>query len=116
MDGSTPATGISSSSQRLVSLDALRGFDMFWIVGADNIVYALQNVSQSSAALPLSAQNIPPALGSCGRRFAENPIIFNCLSLCWSGAGNLESPGHVVLPRAWDLQLPVRRGAQCCAR
>ncbi len=28
-------------SQRLVSLDALRGFDMFWILGGDALVYAL---------------------------------------------------------------------------
>jgi hypothetical protein len=27
--------------QRLYSLDALRGFDMFWIMGAEEIVHAL---------------------------------------------------------------------------
>jgi predicted acyltransferase len=37
----------SNSTQRLVSLDALRGFDMFWIVGAEEIVHALHKVSQS---------------------------------------------------------------------
>src|SRR4026209_480319 len=30
---------------RLVSLDALRGFDMFWIAGADDIVHALEKVA-----------------------------------------------------------------------
>jgi predicted acyltransferase len=33
--------GSSLLSQRLVSLDALRGFDMFWIVGGDKFVKAL---------------------------------------------------------------------------
>ncbi|MEO7598612.1 MAG: heparan-alpha-glucosaminide N-acetyltransferase domain-containing protein, partial [Opitutus sp.] len=32
---------------RLVSLDALRGFDMFWILGADSLVVALGALSQS---------------------------------------------------------------------
>src|ERR1051325_1591774 len=31
--------------QRLMSLDALRGFDMFWIIGADSLVYALNRMS-----------------------------------------------------------------------
>lgn len=31
--------------QRLLSLDALRGFDMFWIVGAEEIVHALHKAS-----------------------------------------------------------------------
>jgi predicted acyltransferase len=30
-----------AASQRLMSLDALRGFDMFWILGADSLFYAL---------------------------------------------------------------------------
>ena len=29
-------------SQRLYSLDALRGFDMFWIMGAEEIVNSLE--------------------------------------------------------------------------
>lgn len=35
----------SHSNQRLISLDALRGFDMFWIIGADSLVYALHRLS-----------------------------------------------------------------------
>jgi predicted acyltransferase len=31
--------------QRLMSVDALRGFDMFWIIGADSLVYALHHLS-----------------------------------------------------------------------
>src|SRR6266850_4499832 len=30
-----------TATQRLMSLDALRGFDMFWIVGGEEIVHAL---------------------------------------------------------------------------
>ncbi|MCD6050955.1 MAG: hypothetical protein K0Q55_2358 [Verrucomicrobia bacterium] len=33
------------ASPRLVSLDALRGFDMFWILGADALVHALNKMS-----------------------------------------------------------------------
>ena len=36
-----------SESQRLASLDALRGFDMFWILGADSLVYALHEMSRN---------------------------------------------------------------------
>src|SRR4249920_3419183 len=31
----------TTTSERLFSLDALRGFDMFWIMGAEEIVHAL---------------------------------------------------------------------------
>jgi predicted acyltransferase len=37
-----PAAGIP---QRLMSLDALRGFDMFWIIGADELVEALNHMA-----------------------------------------------------------------------
>jgi predicted acyltransferase len=37
-----PTAGLS---QRLMSLDALRGFDMFWIVGADALVNALNRMA-----------------------------------------------------------------------
>ena len=33
--------------QRVVSIDALRGFDMFWIIGADSLVAGLRAVSDS---------------------------------------------------------------------
>lgn len=35
------------TSTRLYSLDALRGFDMFWIMGADAILYALKDATKS---------------------------------------------------------------------
>lgn len=34
-------------TQRLFSLDALRGFDMFWIVGAEDLVRGLQKITES---------------------------------------------------------------------
>jgi predicted acyltransferase len=38
-------TGAPPPGQRLVSLDALRGFDMFWILGGDSLAYALHRMS-----------------------------------------------------------------------
>jgi len=37
----------SAPVERLVSLDALRGFDMFWILGADSLVYALHQMAKN---------------------------------------------------------------------
>ncbi len=39
-----------------MSLDALRGFDMFWILGADSFVYALHELSPSAATTFLAGQ------------------------------------------------------------
>jgi predicted acyltransferase len=44
------------ASSRLLSLDALRGFDMFWIVGAEDIVHALHKVSHTGAVNLLALQ------------------------------------------------------------
>ena len=37
----------AASAPRLMSVDALRGFDMFWIIGADALVYALNRMSHT---------------------------------------------------------------------
>ena len=37
----------ATTSQRLYSLDALRGFDMFWIMGAEEIFHALAKATGS---------------------------------------------------------------------
>jgi len=42
-----PPNGRAVVAQRLLSLDALRGFDMFWIVGAEELVRGLQEISTS---------------------------------------------------------------------
>lgn len=45
-----------SESGRLRSIDALRGFDMFWIIGAEGIVHALQQTKQTPLTEFLSTQ------------------------------------------------------------
>jgi predicted acyltransferase len=42
MTGESPALG-----ERLMSVDVLRGFDMFWIIGADSFVYALNRMTDT---------------------------------------------------------------------
>ena len=44
------------ASQRLMSVDALRGFDMFWIIGADSLVYALSKMTRSGPTSFLADQ------------------------------------------------------------
>ncbi len=45
-----------SESRRLVSLDALRGFDMFWIIGGEGIVHTLADLTGWAVAIWASAQ------------------------------------------------------------
>lgn len=55
----TASEGSASSIQlpsRLVSLDALRGFVMFWILGADSLVQGLRQVSHSRPVQVLADQ------------------------------------------------------------
>ncbi len=42
---SETASGAAASDLRLMSVDVLRGFDMFWIIGADSLAYALQRMA-----------------------------------------------------------------------
>lgn len=44
------------SAQRLVSVDALRGFDMFWIIGASSLVIALQHMTSTPLTRFLAEQ------------------------------------------------------------
>jgi predicted acyltransferase len=39
------APPVAAPARRFVAVDALRGFDMFWIIGADALVYALNRVA-----------------------------------------------------------------------
>ena len=41
-------TNASFLNNRLVSLDVLRGFDMFWIIGADDIVHGMAKMTKTS--------------------------------------------------------------------
>lgn len=44
---SPTADDFDVTSTRLYSLDALRGFDMFWIMGADELLYSLSHATNS---------------------------------------------------------------------
>src|SRR5256885_80601 len=46
----------ATQSQRLVSVDALRGFDMFWIMGGDLIIRSLPKIHDSPFTRQLAAQ------------------------------------------------------------
>jgi predicted acyltransferase len=47
--------------QRLCSLDALRGFDMFWIMGSDEIVRSAAKATDSPFMITISDQMEHPA-------------------------------------------------------
>lgn len=55
----SPPPGVTTAPvaipQRLMSLDALRGFDMFWIIGADSLVYALNRMAHGGAKAAAAA-------------------------------------------------------------
>jgi predicted acyltransferase len=46
-EAAAPAEHCAEVTSRLLSLDALRGFDMFWIVGAHSLVEAIHNMTRS---------------------------------------------------------------------
>ena len=54
------STTDSFTSQRLFSLDALRGFDMFWIMGAEGIFHRLADATGSPLMQSLSFQFTHP--------------------------------------------------------
>lgn len=51
-----PAPAPAASSRRVVSVDALRGFDMFWIVGASWLVFGLDQMTHSGPVAFLARQ------------------------------------------------------------
>lgn len=46
----------ATPTERLVSIDALRGFDMFWIIGGENAVMAWANLSKGTWAKTVGEQ------------------------------------------------------------
>jgi predicted acyltransferase len=56
MTDSTESPPTAAKPGRLASLDALRGFDMFWIVGADALVNALRKLSDAGPVRTLAEQ------------------------------------------------------------
>ena len=57
----TPTTTLTAPSQRLYSLDALRGFDMFWIMGGEEIFHVLAKNTGSPFWTAISDQFTHPA-------------------------------------------------------
>src|SRR5579859_1455875 len=51
-----PAPAPAASSQRVISVDALRGFDMFWIIGASSLVFGLNQMTHSGPVAFLARQ------------------------------------------------------------
>jgi predicted acyltransferase len=49
-------SNLTPSSSRLMSVDALRGFDMLWIVGAGSIVSAIDNMSSNKVTTFFATQ------------------------------------------------------------
>ena len=56
MNQSPAPAPTTSGAQRLLSLDALRGFDMFWIVGAASLVEALDKMNHGPVTKFLTTQ------------------------------------------------------------
>jgi predicted acyltransferase len=56
MPETSSAPSTPPENRRLMSLDALRGFDMFWILGADSFVYTLHRMSPSAPTAFLATQ------------------------------------------------------------
>lgn len=48
--------GTASTSRRFISVDALRGFDMFWIIGGDHLIRSLPKAHDSALTRTLAAQ------------------------------------------------------------
>ncbi|NJK97701.1 MAG: DUF5009 domain-containing protein, partial [Bacteroidales bacterium] len=51
-----PLTKKTTTSERILSVDALRGFDMFWIAGGEGIFKSLDSIFHSPATLWISTQ------------------------------------------------------------
>ncbi|HKW29874.1 MAG TPA: heparan-alpha-glucosaminide N-acetyltransferase domain-containing protein, partial [Verrucomicrobiae bacterium] len=51
-----PAPAPAASSRRVISVDALRGFDMFWIIGASSLVFGLNQITHSGPVAFLAGQ------------------------------------------------------------
>src|SRR5256885_12061418 len=102
---SGPSTTESSSaplpSRRIVAIDALRGFDMFWILGADAFVRGLEKINGGPIIASLSAQ----LEHKDWRGFAFYDLIFPLfvfivgVSLVFSLTKSLEQNGPTVTRR-----------------
>ncbi|MEO6995458.1 MAG: heparan-alpha-glucosaminide N-acetyltransferase domain-containing protein [Lacunisphaera sp.] len=95
-----PSSGLAAET-RLMSLDVLRGFDMFWILGADAVVTALGKVSQA-APIRLLVQQVDHSAWA-GVTFYD--LIFPLfvfitgVSLVFSTGKSLERHGRALTVR-----------------
>ncbi len=98
---SLPAPAPESSPPRLLSLDALRGFDMFWILGADAVVTALGRMFDAAPVRFLAGQMDHKAWDG----FAFYDLIFPLfifitgVSLVFSLGKTIEQHGRTVAVR-----------------
>jgi len=56
MNQAAPPLSTTPAAPRLLSLDALRGFDMFWIVGAEELVRGLRKITETGLIGALANQ------------------------------------------------------------
>jgi uncharacterized membrane protein YeiB len=49
----------AAQTQRVVSVDALRGFNIFWILGADAVIWSLNEVLRDKGPVLWGAFSIP---------------------------------------------------------
>ena len=93
----------TANQQRLYSLDALRGFDMFWIMGAEYIFETLANATHSPFWEAISHQFTHPEWN--GFRFYDT--IFP-LFLFMSGVATPYSVGREIEKGTEKQQLLLR--------
>ena len=70
-------------TRRVLSVDALRGFDMFWILGADALMGALKKMAEGSTGPAASVAR--PITTRSGRRRCYNAMT---AKLCWFSTSN----------------------------
>src|SRR5467141_1143555 len=89
------------SSKRIMAIDALRGFDMFWILGADSFVRGLEKINGGPIVAGLAAQ----LEHKDWRGFAFYDLIFPLfvfivgVSLVFSLTKSLQQEGPVATRR-----------------
>lgn len=96
-------TETTRKTERLYSLDALRGFDMFWIMGAEEIAHALYKATGSPVAGAVSQQLTHPAWNG----FALYDLIFP-LFLFLAGVATPYSVGRELEQGKSKQQLLLR--------
>ncbi|MGX5820264.1 acyltransferase family protein [Chitinophaga lutea] len=108
LEAPIPRTAETARPPRLMSLDALRGFDMFWIMGAEELFHALAKATGLPLWETIATQMTHPAWN--GFRFID--LIFP-LFLFMSGVSTPYSVGRELekgKSRQSQLWRIVRRG------